>query len=121
MTTASTCTARTVTVEGAVYERIPFGDEFLEGDGPWDKPCGAILPNGEVCGARLGDRHHEDCSLGRGAIAARPSRCRDCGIAWSGIHHSGCGIERCPRCGHQFASCPCEGDALPEPPRERAQ
>jgi len=36
-------------------------------------------------------------------------RCHDCGIANKpgNIHHFGCDIERCPKCGGQFAFCNC--------------
>lgn len=35
-------------------------------------------------------------------------RCHDCGIRHRGCHHSGCDVERCPRCGRQLISCYCE-------------
>lgn len=38
-------------------------------------------------------------------------RCHDCGVALGGIHHYGCDMEVCPRCGDQFAFCDC-GDRL---------
>ena len=41
-------------------------------------------------------------------------RCHDCGIKAGGIHHPGCDMERCPRCGGQLISCGC----LSEPEKE---
>ena len=34
-------------------------------------------------------------------------RCHDCGIAAGGVHHVGCDMEICPRCGGQFLGCSC--------------
>jgi len=33
--------------------------------------------------------------------------CHDCGIAAGGVHHFGCDMEICPRCGGQFLGCSC--------------
>lgn len=34
-------------------------------------------------------------------------RCHDCGIERGGVHHPGCDMERCPRCGGQLIGCGC--------------
>ena len=34
-------------------------------------------------------------------------RCDGCGIARGGVHHLGCDVERCPRCGGQLITCGC--------------
>jgi hypothetical protein len=34
-------------------------------------------------------------------------RCGDCGVATGGIHHFGCDMEQCPRCGEQLIGCDC--------------
>jgi hypothetical protein len=37
-------------------------------------------------------------------------RCHDCNIKFGGVHHIGCDMERCPRCGRQLISCNSCGD-----------
>lgn len=33
--------------------------------------------------------------------------CGDCGVSKGGVHHPGCDIELCPRCGEQRIHCNC--------------
>jgi rRNA maturation endonuclease Nob1 len=35
-------------------------------------------------------------------------RCHDCGVKFYQIHHNGCDMERCPKCGGQFIWCGCD-------------
>ncbi|HEX2826058.1 MAG TPA: hypothetical protein VHP37_06910 [Burkholderiales bacterium] len=37
-----------------------------------------------------------------------PRRCRDCNAAPGFVHHWNCCVERCPQCGRQLISCPCD-------------
>jgi len=34
-------------------------------------------------------------------------RCHDCGIEHGGYHHTGCDVERCPKCNGQLITCGC--------------
>jgi len=51
-------------------------------------------------------------SLARQLYAYEDERqlCHDCGVATGGIHHPGCDMERCHRCGIQLISCECRDD-----------
>ena len=42
-------------------------------------------------------------------------QCDDCGVALGGVHHLGCRIEACPRCGGQLLTCGCADTAPPSP------
>jgi hypothetical protein len=39
---------------------------------------------------------------------ANDRECHDCGATKGQLHMLGCDVERCPRCGYQFITCPCE-------------
>lgn len=41
-------------------------------------------------------------------------RCHDCGIVNKdgNVHHYGCDMERCPRCGNQLISCGCKKESV---------
>ena len=63
------------------------------------------------------DRSHYDHEKCEAAFYTRGSRCRDCNIVngHEHIHHFGCQIERCPKCGGRLMTCGCGGQEGPMP------
>jgi hypothetical protein len=43
----------------------------------------------------------------RGWTGRATARCGDCGALPGNVHHHGCDMERCPRCGRQSITCGC--------------
>ena len=55
----------------------------------------------------LVDGRYERIRYGQEGLRLEGETCNDCGIALGGLHHPGCDVERCPRCGDQQISCDC--------------
>ena len=92
-----------VLLEGEPFRLISYGDE-RDDDGVdfFSTSC-------HLCGARPQHPHSDACPMGPGLLFQRSSQCRDCGCHIGEIHTLNCGIEQCPRCGGQYASCDCNG------------
>lgn len=45
-------------------------------------------------------------------LVQKDERCYDCGAKYGELHHPGCDMEACPRCGEQMISCDCEPTEL---------
>lgn len=39
-------------------------------------------------------------------------KCHDCNVVHGNVHHYGCDVERCPKCGGQLISCECRKGKL---------
>lgn len=89
-----------VEIEGTMYRRIPWGSESV-----FDEGCPG-------CGAARETAHEPSCpraaNLGESIEPGRPTwACRDCRVEIGKLHAFNCGLESCPRCDRQFASCEC--------------
>ena len=58
---------------------------------------------------RIGDRTYEPVPY-HPDYGDEDHRCHDCNIKRGGLHHPGCDMERCPKCGGQIISCDCFRD-----------
>ena len=47
-------------------------------------------------------------------------RCHDCNVMPGAVHHPGCDMERCPRCGGQLIGCGCLDPETASPPAEKS-
>jgi hypothetical protein len=89
-----------IELDGVLYTFVRYGDELLDGVSPYSTQC-------HICGCAPGDLHGGHCPMGAGRPHRRPEHCRDCGVPIGSFHVGGCGVEECPNCGQQFASCDC--------------
>ena len=73
----------------------------------------------EMSGPNAADSCREDVMVDLGDCAMAPiryghehkkfwgERCHDCNVKIGGVHHPGCDVERCPKCGGQLITCGC--------------
>ena len=88
------CTETEYIIGEHTYQRWPYG--------PAPKPAGdGITDDAPRFSAARGSWNWE------GWPEAWPQNCHDCGTPQGGLHHPGCAVERCPRCGGQSISCEC--------------
>jgi hypothetical protein len=65
-----------------------------------------ILIDGELFDPiRYGDGDRWD-----GVDFEASGECHDCGVSVGSIHHPGCDMEECPKCGGQYFVCDCDTD-----------
>lgn len=63
---------------------------------------------------------NEDLS-GLGFEPNVPERCGDCGCKKGFLHHWGCDLEVCPKCGRRLLSCECDDVVLIVTEEEEAE
>jgi hypothetical protein len=71
----------------------------------------------EYCNKEMSVKRAKGCSVinvryGDGIVYPRlayrgEGYCHDCNVKYGQLHHPGCDMERCPRCGGQVISCCC--------------
>jgi hypothetical protein len=77
---------KTVVLSGKRYRRIRYGNEVRHLNPP--------VP--------------DELKVKWAEVITRP--CHHCGVRRGELHHGGCDMETCPRCGHQYICCDCKGE-----------
>lgn len=80
--------------------------------------CGKEMLEAKGCvgpDVRIDGKMYKRIRMGaKGDMSARyggldsKAKCGDCGCRMGGLHHWGCDMETCPKCGEQLISCACE-------------
>lgn len=73
------------------------------------KDCGQEMRDADTCTfTHLIDKNENIYKRYTEHFSEPNGRCGDCGIKHGGVHHYGCDVERCPKCGLQLISCGCD-------------
>lgn len=72
--------------------------------------CGIEMKTGKGCKyqmIRINGEFYERIPFGKEKENWGKGKCHDCYVTEGGIHHIGCDVERCPKCGGQLIGCDC--------------
>lgn len=104
------CSRETAIIDGEEYDLIPFGDgdRGLTYEERIERKQEEIENGGRgKFTAEYAKRELEQFKKNNSKVEYNNRACHDCGTPFGEVHHLGCDMEECPKCGGQYFICDC--------------